>query len=1111
MAAALAACTGQTTVPTATVAPTVEEPTAAPAAETVEEKTDESASTEAETEAAATDEEKPAEETAVEETAEDTAAAEKSEEKPAEAEVNAEETAEATAETTEETAATAPTEETQAETEETTVTEETSSETTTVEESAKTEEAASDKKTDAETEETAVTEETSVETTAVEETAETTDSVSHEKAEAVPTAETAEPADADNQYAATVDGEGVSLEDFEQMAVFNRYQYLNQYAQYAQMYSMYGLPLDSLDEQVEGILGENGKERLGSEVIDQLTYDKVLKFEAEKEGLELSDEDVYNQLKTMFGYEEPAAEEEGPMGLPSFNVEPAATESESDKYADFQKYAESVLSQGYGGAVSFNFIKNYARNILLDNRMFEASLEDRVFEAEMVNARHILVEDEETAKDILARLEAGEEWDALASENSLDTANKDNSGSLGWFGRGEMVAEFEQAAFALEPGEISDPVQTSYGYHIIASDGKEVRPLSGAALQAAQSEAYDEWTLEMRAKHDIQSYPEVWLDAVPMEPAFVSLNPAPAADDATADAEAETVSTDGAEAVAAVAETVEEASAEAEAAEAAAAVAETVEEASAEAEAAEAAAAVAETVEEASAEAEAVEAVAAVAETVEEASAEAETAEAAAAVAETVEEASAEAEAAEAVAAVINGTDITADEFVQEAVFNRYQVLSSYQQYVQYASMLGISMDEINSYYENLLGESGKEEFGNQTLEQLYYAKMLDFEAEEMGITVSPKDAENRMKQMFGYEDAANEAEASLGLESFNLEDELVDADAEDLGFRAFMESDISEAFDNKISYDFYLDYIRHSLIERAIIDKLFEEKAPEPKQEEQVNARHILVEDEETAKEIIAKLEAGEDWDALAAEYSLDTGNKDYGGSLGWFGRDVMVDEFEEAAFALEPGEISEPVKSSFGWHIIASDGKEMRPVQDETAVRDEIYNEWYEGLAEKYQRESYPEIWLPLVPEEPAFTPVVIEATAEDSKSSTFHIISDENGTVTDEEVTVENTDNGEVELTIENTEQTVITPAEGEQEGEEQHSGNTEQTVNTSSENEKEDEEELSIDNTEQVVEAYTINNDAENNDQPEAKPTEVKSDVESAEKEDALLLNNDEENK
>ena len=270
-------------------------------------------------------------------------------------------------------------------------------------------------------------------------------------------------------------------------------------------------------------------------------------------------------------------------------------------------------------------------------------------------------------------------------------------------------------------------------------------------------------------------------------------------------------------------------------------------------------------------------------------------------------------------------------------------------------------------------------------------------------------------------------------------------------------------------------------------------------------------MEDEETAKEIIAKLEAGEDWDALAAEYSLDTGNKDYGGSLGWFGRDVMVDEFEEAAFALEPGEISDPVKSDFGWHIIASDGKEMRPVDDEAAVRDELFNEWYEGLAAKYQRESYPEIWLPLVPEEPVFTPIKVEAPAEGSNTPTFHIISDENGTVTDEEVAVETTDNGEVELTIENTEQTVITPAESEQEGEEQNNDNTEQTVNTPSENEKEDEEELSIDNTEQVVEAYTINNDAENNDQPEEKPAEKNDGAESPKQEEPLLLNNDEENK
>ena len=177
------------------------------------------------------------------------------------------------------------------------------------------------------------------------------------------------------------------------------------------------------------------------------------------------------------------------------------------------------------------------------------------------------------------------------------------------------------------------------------------------------------------------------------------------------------------------------------------------------------------------------------------------------------------------------------------------------------------------------------------------------------------------------------------------------------------------------------------------------------------------------------------------------------------------------------------------------------------------ESYPEAYDEASKEVEITSQPSVEDMDIEKGKAFTYIVTVATKPEVTLGEYKGIeyTKTDVTVTDEEVTVENTDNGEVELTIENTEQTVITPAEGEQEGEEQHSGNTEQTVNTSSENEKEDEEELSIDNTEQVVEAYTINNDAENNDQPEAKPTEVKSDAESAEKEDALLLNNDEENK
>ena len=88
------------------------------------------------------------------------------------------------------------------------------------------------------------------------------------------------------------------------------------------------------------------------------------------------------------------------------------------------------------------------------------------FKVDEVTASHILVEKESTAKEILEKLEAGEKFEDLAKQYGTD-GTKDNGGSLGTFGRGQMVKEFEDAAFALEPGEISDIVKTQFGYHII--------------------------------------------------------------------------------------------------------------------------------------------------------------------------------------------------------------------------------------------------------------------------------------------------------------------------------------------------------------------------------------------------------------------------------------------------------------------------------------------------------------------------------------------------------------------------------------------------------------------------------------------------------------------
>jgi len=91
-----------------------------------------------------------------------------------------------------------------------------------------------------------------------------------------------------------------------------------------------------------------------------------------------------------------------------------------------------------------------------------------------IKARHILVADEKTAKEVKTKLDNGEKFEDLAKEYSTDTASAENGGDLGWFGANTMVAEFEDAAYKLDVDEISDPVKTENGYHIIqVTDKKE--------------------------------------------------------------------------------------------------------------------------------------------------------------------------------------------------------------------------------------------------------------------------------------------------------------------------------------------------------------------------------------------------------------------------------------------------------------------------------------------------------------------------------------------------------------------------------------------------------------------------------------------------------------
>jgi parvulin-like peptidyl-prolyl isomerase len=137
---------------------------------------------------------------------------------------------------------------------------------------------------------------------------------------------------------------------------------------------------------------------------------------------------------------------------------------------------------------------------------------------EQVWARHILVASEAAAMVVRGRLEQGEDFAKLAAQASTDTSNKDSGGDLGWFGKGAMVAEFESAAFDLKIGEISQPVKTQFGYHIIQVLAHGEVPLDADAYERARQTAFDEWLIEARTTYGVITY-DNWRGIVPTDPA----------------------------------------------------------------------------------------------------------------------------------------------------------------------------------------------------------------------------------------------------------------------------------------------------------------------------------------------------------------------------------------------------------------------------------------------------------------------------------------------------------------------------------------------------------------------------------------------------------------
>ncbi len=140
----------------------------------------------------------------------------------------------------------------------------------------------------------------------------------------------------------------------------------------------------------------------------------------------------------------------------------------------------------------------------------------------------------------------------------------------------------------------------------------------------------------------------------------------------------------------------------------------------------------------------------------------------------------------------------------------------------------------------------------------------------------------------------------------------------------------------NKILMESLLTVIAKSATSDAALHAIYDQAAKAQKPEEEIRARHVLVATEADAQAALKRLKNGEDFAKVAKDVSKDPGGE--GGELGWFTKERMVPAFADAAFKLQPGQYSDPIKTQFGWHIIQVEGRRQKTFPPFDQVKDQL-----------------------------------------------------------------------------------------------------------------------------------------------------------------------------
>lgn len=385
-----------------------------------------------------------------------------------------------------------------------------------------------------------------------------------------------------NRPVAKVGDAEILVKDFEPRVRLQRQQLLSQYNLYSQ-YQQFGMDVSAQLQQIQSSL--DAPVTVGQTVLDQMINEELIRQEAAKRGITVDEAELNDAVQAAFNYfpdgtpvpsatptqvtlpdvpaeaftivtqtplptatlEPTATPESAPTATatpvlptptvgPTSTPEPTATPYTLEGFqSDLENSNQRMVKLGFDEDVFRKFFEAQ----LLETKLREAISADIATTQTQVWARHILVADEQAAKDIIVRLQAGEDFATLAKELSTDTGSGLNGGDLGWFGTGAMVPEFETAAFALKnPGDITtEPVQSDFGYHIIQLIAKQERPLTADQYETAKQKAFADWLTAAKEEYGVETF-DIWQTRVPSEPNFVTIATEAANDQLTAQAEA---------------------------------------------------------------------------------------------------------------------------------------------------------------------------------------------------------------------------------------------------------------------------------------------------------------------------------------------------------------------------------------------------------------------------------------------------------------------------------------------------------------------------------------------------------------------------------------------